>query len=94
MDVPTFDPLSTPHFRRHFRPFGPRKNIQGFLGTAFEHIAKLETGGPEDPNRNKGKTEVKAAIDRVERLAKRLPGKSQEKSLDVVKVVREKLGAL
>jgi hypothetical protein len=63
------------------------KVIGGLIATAEEHVAKLQTNPPNDPNRDKWKDEARAALDRAKRLAERLPGKAKEVVLQMIRTV-------
>jgi hypothetical protein len=46
--------------------------ISGQFRTAVTHINKINSSDPNDPNRNHWKKEIKAALDKAEKLSKRL----------------------
>ena len=82
-------PMVTPAPRPQTQPMAPppplmskskntQKVINGLIATAATHVGKINSSDPNDPNRNHWKKEVKAALDRAQRLAKRLKGKAQE----------------
>jgi hypothetical protein len=55
-----------------------KKKIGGVIETAVEHLEKLRSAPPNDPNRDKWKREIRDALDRAKRLVNRLKGKSAE----------------
>jgi YD repeat-containing protein len=63
---------------------------KSFEGPLERHFNVLLTGGPNDPGNNHHKSEIKAWIDKIARLAeKRMKGKTREDWLDYVRRVRE-----
>ncbi|MBI4743529.1 MAG: RHS repeat-associated core domain-containing protein [Actinobacteria bacterium] len=57
----------------------PKDVIDGQLRTAAEHIGKLKSYPPNDPNRNKWRKEAKNAIRQAREKLKRLKGKTRIK---------------
>jgi hypothetical protein len=68
--------------------------IIGLLATAQAHLEKLGNASPNDPDRNGWKKEIKAALDRAARIAKRLPGAAQEKYLETIRMMQRQLSNL
>jgi RHS repeat-associated protein len=65
-----------------------RKVINGLIANAITHVGKINSSDPNDPNRNHWKKEVKAALDRAQKLAQRLKGKAQEAVKQKIKDIR------
>jgi RHS repeat-associated protein len=65
-----------------------QKVINGLIATAATHVGKINSSDPNDPNRNHWKKEVKAALDRAQKLAQRLKGKAQEAVKQKIKDLR------
>jgi RHS repeat-associated protein len=63
--------------------------IVGQMGTAVNHVAKILASNPNDPNRNHWKKEAKAAIDRMDRLAGRLPNTMRRAIREIVSQLRD-----
>jgi RHS repeat-associated protein len=65
-----------------------QKVINGLIATAATHVGKINSSDPNDPNRNHWKKEVRAALERAQRLAQRLKGKAQEAVKQKIKDLR------
>lgn len=61
-----------------------QKVINGLIATAATHVGKINSSDPNDPNRNHWEKEVRAALDR----AQRLKGKAQEAVKQKIKDLR------
>ena len=92
-------PLVVPAPQQQVQPMAPppplmsrskntQKVINGLVATAATHVSKINSSDPNDPNRNHWKKEVKAALDRAQRLAQRLKGKAQETVKQKIKDLR------
>ena len=65
-----------------------RKVINGLVETARKHVDKCLSNPPEDPDQQKWRGEIKAALERARRLAeKRLPDGLSRQGIDTINQV-------